>query len=79
MKSSIPLATHLGFRWTTGFFFRHKLSNFSGPLVLPAQLVTPAGGEEQAALLTLLHVPGEHVLREVVPTDKRKLKFSENW
>jgi hypothetical protein len=78
MKSSIPLATHVSFHWTTGFF-KHKLSNFNGPHVLPAQLVTPAGGEEQAALLTLLHIPGEHVLREVVPTDTRKLKFSEKW
>jgi hypothetical protein len=47
----------------------------------PAQLIASTRGEKEAALLPLLHVPGEHVLREVVCTAhsqaKAKLFYSE--
>jgi hypothetical protein len=40
----------------------------------PAQLLASTRGEKKAALLPLLHVPGEHVLREVVCTAHSQAK-----
>ena len=40
----------------------------------PAQLLASTRGEKEAALLPLLHVPGEHVLREVVCTAHSQAK-----
>ncbi len=50
----------------------------------PAQLIASTRGEKEAALLPLLHVPGEHVLREVVCTDHSQANailfyLLQNW
>ncbi len=44
-------------------------------MYVPAELLVLAGGLKEPALLPLLHVPGEHMLREVVRTAAARIKL----